>query len=274
MEVEKLHSALIEIGIEAKEIHNENLNMIGELAYVHKQGECFIIDKNSEHYWHGIKNQKPLDKILIELNDLFYKLLYKADKENYFFLGASYKVINSWANKTISLKINPTEGYDEIDFIKECVSKYSEIINIVNSKITEPIWCKKEYSFYSMLDRKNKEIIKRNLSKAKDFIENINYNIDEKDGTETSNELIAKEKIMYLNELGIIDFLFESNENIKDTQIGKLLEPLLEETADNLRKCIRSMKNQSGDYFDPYSIDKNVQKVKQLLILKGWTKIK
>ncbi|MEH1007456.1 hypothetical protein VDP25_06900 [Winogradskyella sp. ECml5-4] len=273
MNVQSLYKKLITTGEEASKLYNEKIKYLGEWCNTKNKGSIFIVD-NLEREKFNLKNKEPLKSLINKINDLYYELLYQSDRENFFFYGASPKVLNLWVDQNSKFKINPTEGYDEDDFFDECISHYDSVLNALNSDeaFIDPF--RKQEAFHFLLNTKNKSIVRRNLIKAKAYIESIK---EEKTNNlyENANKiLIPKEKIMYLNELGIIDFLFNTGENINPYKLGKLLEPLVEEKRDSLRKSISSLKTESFDQHHPYSSEKNIEKVKQLLAIKNWSKKK
>lgn len=273
MKVESLYRKLITTGEETLKLYNEKITHLGEWHNTKNKGSIFIVD-NLRIKKFDLEKKEPLKSLIQKTNDLYYELLYQSDRENYFFYGASPKVLNQWVDQNSILKINPTEGYGEDDFFNECISHYDSVLNALNSDEALPIPFRKQEAFHFLLNAKNRTIVRRNLNKAKAYIESIKEERENCFNENHDNVLLPKEKIMYLNELGIIDFLFNTGEKINPNKLGKLLEPLVEENRESLRKSISSLKTESFDQHHPYSSEKNVEKVKQLLTIKGWSKKK
>lgn len=284
MTSKELHIDLINIGIKAEEIYNHNLSSIGRWVSTKKEGAVFIVDKDSEEYIYGRNDQKPIDELLKKLNNTFYDLLYKSHKENYFFPGSSYEVINKWVESNINKERNPIEGYDNKDFLNDCIYNYNNILKILkinkyqyHDKIKVyqfASFLKEENAFFFFLNKKNRSIVKRNLKKAKEYIENRNLEKEDSHEDNIDHLLNPKEKIICLNELGIINYLYENNQGITPTKLGKILEILIEVNHGNLRKIISSLRNENFDGFYPYASEESTNKVKDLLLRRGWDKPK
>lgn len=81
----------------------------------------------------------------------------------------------------------------------------------------------------------------------------------------------AVEKIIYLNELGIIDFLRSKPEFASSTNLmATVLSAITEEKAGTLQTSLnRIIKNDIDDKNHPYRTEKTVNKVRQILIDKN-----
>ncbi|WP_396141488.1 hypothetical protein [Flavobacterium sp.] len=161
---------------------------------------------------------------------------------------------------------------DEINFIEEEIRLITEFIRpIIESQKTE-------LEEMVGLDF-GKVMIESNLSsykKIKHFLETRKLELEPASISEPldlSENSTAVEKIIYLYELGIIDFLKSKTEFISSTNLmATFLSAITSEKASTLQTSLnRLINNDTEDKNHPYRTIKTVEKVRQSLIDKNIT---
>jgi hypothetical protein len=107
-----------------------------------------------------------------------------------------------------------------------------------------------------------------------DIIKNFNFETDQPQQSDPEpldlSSTSAVEKIIYLNELGIIDFLRTKPEFISSTNLmATILSAITNVKASTLQTSLnRLINNDSGDKNHPYKAKGTVDKIRQTLIDK------
>ena len=89
-------------------------------------------------------------------------------------------------------------------------------------------------------------------------------------GTDYS-EIKAKQKIIYLHQLGILDFIRNSNKNVSVLAIAEILSAITGEKTNTLQPYINPIFNKANSQDkNPLSNAENVERVNNHLIKKGF----
>ncbi len=196
---------------------------------------------------------KP-DEELKVLNDHIFNLskdVYEASKiENIFFEYCPYSVYKHYYKKRLReyTEDDKTRAFTEIEFIESEIKQItflSENFDNTNYHQDLKLGFEKKLKF---------------LQKKKD---KYYYNADSREILDLS-DTSAKEKIVFLNELKIIDFLKKNSEFSTSTnKIATLLSAITGEKAETLQSYLNPMANKFVDQKNnPYENEKLVKKVK------------
>jgi len=196
---------------------------------------------------------KP-DEELKVLNDHIFNLskdVYEASKiENIFFEYCPYSVYKHYYKKRLReyTEDDKTRAFTEIEFIESEIKQITFLSeNFYNTNYHQDL----KLGFEKKL---------KFLQKKKD---KYYYNNDSREILDLSNTS-AKEKIVFLNELKIIDFLKENSEFSTSTnRLATLLSAITGEKAETLQSYLNPMVSKLTDQKNnPYINEKLVQKVK------------
>lgn len=161
---------------------------------------------------------------------------------------------------------------DEINFIDSEIILITEYIRLINESL------KKELEERGEIDLKNWALESQlsSYNKIIDFLKTRKSELEpESNLTEPLDlsESSAVEKILYLNELGIIDFLRTKTEFTGSTNLmATFLSAITGEKATTLQTSLNRLVNKdTEDKNHPYRTIKTVEKVKQSLLNKNIT---
>ncbi len=198
--------------------------------------------------------------------------------------------------------LNSQENQDktEIDFINQEIPKTEKLIQQIkgftDNDLKKEILEKKEYEYFKRLGpetegyegalndliRTHKEINSNKLAEYKGQIQEYNFKLQRLKGNNRDEKpldlsmAIGTEKIIYLKELGILDYLlefepFRTSTNSLATAISAITG-IHQETAQSYLNPITNPT--AGQKNNPLNSTKKVEKIKQTLINLGFNPIK
>ena len=213
-----------------------------------------------------------------------YDQYYKTD----YFFGCSFDVYKKTYNKRLEDFKNEFIDTDEISFItdeldegiynykfkefnsdyydKEIISRHEKLKKQINNSLIKRFeyLCQraKENSFDLVY---NKRLETYSLERIKQLLE-----VKKQDSlTDYSNSKLT-EKIIVLNEAGILDFLRNKEPfNLSVNSLAEFLSLCLGEKTTSIQSYINAIINKSDQSKSPYNTPKTVEKVKQKLIQIG-----
>lgn len=251
-----------------------------------KTEDLDVLDEEFKKITNGIEHNelsKPDNEIVLNfLNLIFEELFYFSHKNNIFFNHCSYSVFES-TFKDRFLKYQETfVDAIEVDFLKYEFENlrlekglYDDILNRKNKKISNDSYNKK-YEFLESKFLKENIIVSitENLPMPDEW-SSWEFNYDECDSQNPESldlsNTSAVEKIIYLNELGIIDFLRTKPEFTLSTNLlATVLSAITDVKTTTLQSSLnRLISNDTADKTHPYRTQKTVEKVRQNLINKN-----
>ncbi|MEH6658671.1 hypothetical protein [Leeuwenhoekiella marinoflava] len=173
------------------------------------------------------------------------------------------------------------DNYKEIEFklIKDLISYHTKRNDIALKYDEHCEQTNKENSLLDLFD-KDHNLKMHFLSKKldtlnhRDEIEKKFNNVHREHELTEYEHIKATEKIIYLNELGIIDFLRHQEPfNTSKRALAKVLSFITGEKPDTLQSYLNPMENPSAiQKNNPLSKTKNVEKIKETLINIGFKK--
>jgi hypothetical protein len=258
-----------------------------------------IISKSHEKWFsnHGFHASDPILNIKenVLIHNIFAKdiaLSFFTEYDQYYktdyFFGCSFDVYKKTYNKRLEDFKNEFIDTDEISFItdeldegiynykfkefnsdyfdNEIISRHEKLKKQINNSLIKRFeyLCQraKENSFDLVY---NKRIETYSLERIKQLLE-----VKKQDSlTDYSNSKLT-EKIIALNEAGILDFLRNKEPfNLSVNSLAEFLSLCLGEKTTSIQSYINAIINKSDQSKSPYNTPKTVEKVKQKLIQIG-----
>jgi hypothetical protein len=258
-----------------------------------------IISKSHEKWFsnHGFHASDPILNIKenVLIHNIFAKdiaLSFFTEYDQYYktdyFFGCSFDVYKKTYNKRLEDFKNEFIDTDEISFItdeldegiynykfkefnsdyfdNEIISRHEKLKKQINNSLIKRFeyLCQraKENSFDLVY---NKRIETYSLERIKQLLE-----VKKQDSlTDYSNSKLT-EKIIALNEAGILDFLRNKEPfNLSVNSLAEFLSLCLGEKTTSIQSYINAIINKSDQSKSPYNTEKTVKKVKQKLIQIG-----
>lgn len=159
----------------------------------------------------------------------------------------------------------------EIEFLDYLINSYNSILdtiisndieNNINSDIIENQCLLYRKSIEELISKKNTLLGQKMIEEKIELLNN--------QGTDYS-EIKAKQKIIYLHELGILDFIRNSYKNVSVLAIAEILSAITGENTTTLQPYINPIFNKANSQDrNPLSNTENVERVNNHLNRKGF----
>jgi hypothetical protein len=182
------------------------------------------------------------------------------------FKGKTLEEYKSDYPKSLEYYKKQGEDNDEINFIETEIILITESIRLIIENQKSELKEKEEIDFNNLLNEKYSSSYKKIIS----FLETRKSELLPESSLSESVDLSdtsAVEKIIYLNELGIIDFLrTKSKAGISNSSLASILSGITGIKADTLKPSLnRLSSNDKLDNRHPYYTKKTVIKVRKFL---------
>ncbi len=282
MTAEELHNKLVTISNITLENRLEKVKNNYDFWELPDKGD-FTTPCKKKYYSKHLQNDKSAE----DIKSVYMDLLKASFEDNYYFFGCVLKVAINHYEKRAEEEKNPVLGITKKDIYqtllneledidtnlffdtpfdvfldpedyKESYPSFSELLPYIflhwECYLENPIWLN-EY-------HKKKEYLKDKI--------NDSYTEQSLDIT-TEEKTTAKQKVLFLNELGIIDYLNnDKTQKMNPNKMSNLLSKVTGEKPSTLRPSIAAILDDNPTKNNPYIDDENVENARNFLNRKGY----
>jgi len=293
MKAEELHEKLMDISylyykerINKFEEFPEFYNLPEEIENVDIFELDFIKKPTKYNYYASYVTNSDTER---NIQSTYWNLLEKSYEENYYFKGCVLKVAIHHYNNEIKKLLNPIFGVTKKDIYKVLLDvekfDYSHYFKNYESDYHDLKQYKQKFDYeegfipYIFLGFSDEYMVSDTPIWVTEHFKKIAYLEECINDTESEEKTLpiitatlnAKEKVLYLNEIGIINFLNnDKNQKMNPTKMSKLLAKVTGENADTLRFSISAILDNNPTKNNPYIDVENVENAKVILSKLGY----
>lgn len=233
------------------------MDYVGQEEWFYEYCKRYLAKNETKNEYDFLKEEL----IKIEEAERTYNNLVKLDKESIF------KQI-----KVEDYRNFKNENFTDLDkhTIENLIAsylkmKYRQLLNV------SPL--RKEYLQYKLNFYSNVYSIKKDNDSIKQTLDTIQYNVEDLANSDKAQVLNNAEKIVLLNELGILDFL-RNNRPLGggENNLAKILSLITGEKQSTIAATLRGIRDKD-EKRDPYKNIKNKEKIENIILKLGFNHI-